>query len=97
MRKTAKTNKTNASEPRLVIVRWHDAEADTGWDERDEKVIEKKALCDSIGWIVAKNDHTLLLAADYDETEKTTNRTLRIPIVCIERVLALDEGRAVKL
>jgi len=92
-----KAKKINTSVGQLVIVRWHDAEADTGWDERTEKLIEKKALCDSIGWVIAKNDHTLLLAADYDETEKTTNRTLRIPIVCIERVLELDPGRAVKL
>jgi hypothetical protein len=76
--------------PQLVIVRWHDAEADTGWDDRDESCIKDLVLVDSVGYLIAENEHSLLLVADIDPNNGS-NRALSIPRVCVKTVDKLRE------
>jgi len=81
--------------PKLVFIRWHDAQAETGWDDRTDEDIEVKVLVLSVGWLVAENDHSILLAGDVGEGcsqcsdsgyDGSTNRTTQIPKACIEDV-----------
>ncbi len=81
--------------PKLILVRWHDACADIGWNDYDEDHIKEKSTVTSVGWLIAKNEHSILLAADSDvhncedSLESTYNRIMQIPIVCIDSVCAL--------
>lgn len=70
----------------VVLVVWHDAEAQTGWGDPSQEDIDTEALVQSIGWIVAENEHTLLLAADTSVNDENVNRTMRIPLACIKDI-----------
>lgn len=80
-------------DPQLVIVRWYDAEADIGWDKRDGAEINDKTMACSVGWLIAENNHTLMLVADTDD-EGNSNRSLKIPRVCVESVNRLNVSKA---
>lgn len=85
--------------PQLVLIRWQDAEADTGWDVRTDSDIEEPVIVESVGWLIAENKHTLLLAADVgtnEDTEKSVNRPCSIPRCCVKSIHRLKEGTKVK-
>lgn len=79
--------------PDLVLIEWHDAETDAGWDKRTTGDIERKAIARSVGWLILENDHTLMLCGDTDKSGDS-NRTLRIPRVCVESVTVVKKGKA---
>jgi len=77
--------------PKLVIIHWHDAEAIIGWDEYDDNLITDKVIVCSVGWLIAKNEHTTLIMADAGK-DLSYNRAMRIPNVCIESIRLLKES-----
>jgi len=83
--------------PDLVIVRWCDSETDSGWEERGEDDIADKEFVLSVGWLIAKNDHTLMLAADIAECTcggvGGSNRSLKIPLAVIDSIYYLKRGK----
>ena len=44
----------------LIIVKWHDAQVDAGWDT----VITKVAEITSVGWKLHEDEKSVVLAAD---------------------------------
>jgi len=82
------------SNPKLVIVEWHDAEAIVGWDEYGDIENASKVLVSSVGWLIAKNKHTTMIMADTGK-DLSYNRVMRIPNVCIESIYLLKKSNRV--
>lgn len=83
-------------DPKLVYVRWDDSEADIGWDDYDDAKIKDRLLVTSIGWLLAENDHQILLVADMDVKNGHSNRVLRIPRICIEEMRHVKIGTVIE-
>ncbi len=89
----------NYKKPRLILLLWHDAETDTGWDKRDATDISKEVIVQSVGWLVAQNKHTYLLVADKGTGDEinNTNRSLRIPKISAKSFAYLDIDKFVMI
>ena len=82
------------TEPFLVIVYWSDSEADVTWESRDDATIEERHMIESIGFLIAKNKHSILLAADMSKASChsgcdngiESNRAMQIPLKCIDSI-----------
>lgn len=88
------SNAITYANPQRVFVRWHDSETDDGWEKRTAESIAQDCIAESVGWLIADNDNTILLAGDRDAC-KNSNRTIRIPTICIVEIRELKVGKSI--
>ena len=66
----------------LVLVTWLDAkDGQSGWHVIEDIVKERLASCDSVGWLMFKDDTRTVVMADYSEfdDDKEGGRHIAIP------------------
>ena len=82
---TTPTNTSSLCKP--VVVEWHDAAVSVGWDEG--KSDAKVESVTSLGWLLATDDHEVVLGADIStdtEGRLHTNRRIAIPAKWIKSI-----------
>jgi len=62
--------------PRLVIVEWHDARFYSGTRKRNEIDNFRMALFKSVGYLLAQNEHTTIIASECNDEEEYRDVTL---------------------
>lgn len=73
----------------LVEILWHDALTTFGWEHEDE-IDTSEELMTTIGFVVAKGDHTIIVASSVDnETGKLSNSRIKIPVGMIKSIKEL--------
>lgn len=74
----------------LVEVVWHDAATTFGWEHEDEADTTEE-LMTTIGFIIAKGEHTIIIASSIDnETGKMNNSRIKIPVGMIKTIRELS-------
>lgn len=74
----------------LVEVVWLDAETTHGWETDDETDLEQVPIV-TIGFLIAKGEHIVVVASSIDKTTGTNNNSrIKIPIAMIESVKELN-------
>jgi hypothetical protein len=77
--------------PTLVLIEWQDAYTEDGWvgERRARRAPPRnKHLTRSVGWLVAENEHSVVLAADTDGA--VFNRRIVLPRGMVLRTRKLD-------
>jgi hypothetical protein len=70
----------------LVLVEWHDACTSFGWENEDE-VDTSEELMTTIGFVIAKGEHTIIVASSIDnDTGKMNNSRIKIPVGMIKTI-----------
>ena len=74
----------------LVEVVWHDAATTFGWEHEDEADTSQE-LMTTIGFLIAKGEHTVIVASSVDnETGKMNNSRIKIPVGMIVTIKELN-------
>lgn len=74
----------------LVEVVWHDAATTFGWEHEDEADTSEE-LMTTIGFVIAKGEHTVIVASSIDnDTGKMNNSRIKIPIGMIKSIKELN-------
>lgn len=74
----------------LVEVVWHDAATTFGWEHEDEADTTEE-LMTTIGFVIAKGEHTIIVASSIDnETGKMNNSRIKIPVGMIKTIKELN-------
>ena len=86
--------------PRLVMVDWVDsAQPYAGWRYLRDLPELEVVRCETVGWLVARDDQVLMLAqnlGDIGSESAQASGLMRIPAACVTRVTELFEGDAEK-
>lgn len=69
----------------LIYIKWVDIEVDSGWDTMEDALLPLEEI-HSVGYLVAQDLDTYVLAADYDPELETFNRTMKIPRSNVRRL-----------
>jgi hypothetical protein len=73
-----------------VEVVWHDAATTFGWEHEDEADTNEELMV-TIGFLVAKGEHTIIIASSLDqETGKMNNSRMKIPLGMIKSIKELS-------
>ncbi len=78
---------------KIVKIQWEDTSSNSGW--RDRKFLKewarKNTMCESVGFLVAKNKRNVILAAMKDMDKRFTdyNDYHKIPRRCIKNIKIL--------
>ena len=74
----------------LVIVEWHDAATGHGW-ESVEEVDTKEELMITVGFVVGRGEHTVVIASSIDkEQHGQSNSRIKIPLGMIKSIKELN-------
>lgn len=74
----------------LVEIIWHDAATTFGWEHEDEADTTEE-LMTTIGFVVAKGEHTIIVASSIDNaTGKMNNSRIKIPVGMIKTIRELS-------
>ena len=74
----------------LCEVVWHDAATTFGWEENEE-ADTREELVTTIGFIVAKGEHTIIIASTIDkESGNQNNSRIKIPIGMVQTIKELN-------
>lgn len=71
--------------PKLVFVRWYDAETDLGWESNDT-IVPKAPLIYTIGFLVAESDDSIVVASTVGCAGTDSNARILIPLGMIKDV-----------
>lgn len=73
----------------LVEIIWHDAATTFGWEHEDEADTSEE-LMTTIGFVIAKGEHTIIVASSIDnDTGKMNNSRIKIPVGMIKSIKEL--------
>lgn len=74
----------------LVEIVWHDAATTFGWEHEDEADTTEELMI-TIGFVIAKGEHTIIVASSIDnETGKMNNSRIKIPVGMIKTIKELN-------
>lgn len=74
----------------LCEVVWHDAATTFGWEDNEEADTGEE-LVTTIGFIVAKGEHTVIIASTIDKDSGNQNNSrIKIPIGMVQSIKELN-------
>ena len=80
----------------LCEIVWLDAESSHGW-EQDEEVDAEQVPIITIGFLIKRNEHTVVIATSIDqETGQCSNSRIKIPVGMIQSIKLLGGPRKSK-
>jgi hypothetical protein len=74
--------------PRLVIIRWTDAQADLGWMDASSARVENPPVW-SVGWVQVETKTAIVIAADMGQ-DGSNNRRIEIPRKMINEIAEME-------
>lgn len=79
-----------AKKPEMVVVHWRDITAAAKTWQQIKKVRPDERQVVSVGWLVYQDDRSIVLAQDWDESERNVSGVATYPVGACDSVHVIE-------